>query len=190
LIGDGLDGEEFVFWFGEGFAGNGLVRGAVADYGLTCFADAFLETAGAVVGSLADGGVGGEDWNLVPEGFGVVERLASGVVDGADVFGGLGLLSLLDDGGGDLKAVEHESGALGVHGFESEQAQDLSDGEDDRGGVLDGRNLDTGLPVHAVELHVEEAVRLALEGSGATAQSIVFDMAALVVHSSPFAGSW
>ena len=112
------------------------------------------------------------------------------VMDGADVFLGLGLLSLLDDGRGDLETVKHEAGALGVHGFKSEQAHDLPDGKQDGGRVLDGRDLDHGLAVHPLVLHVEEAIGLAGEGGGVTALPIVFDVAAFAKHGGSFRWQW
>jgi len=92
-------------------------------------AGSFLLAVCAVLGRFADGGLGSESGGFPDEGFGKVDGIASFVVDGADVVLGFALLSLLDDRGGDLEAVEHESSALHVHGVETKQAHDLSNAE-------------------------------------------------------------
>jgi len=103
-------------------------------------------------------------------------------VDGAHGLDGICLFSLFGDGGGDLQSVEHEGGAFAVHGLEVEGADDLSYGEEDRGGVFEGRDLGRAALLHAVEFHVEEAVGLASEGCRAAALSIALDVAALLEH--------
>ena len=99
-------------------------------------------------------------------------------MDGADGFGGLGLLAMFGDGEGVLKGVEHEAGALAVHGFVVECAEDLADGEEDGGRVFDGRDLGEIALVHEVELHVEEAVRFSLHGGRAAAVAVGLDVSA------------
>jgi hypothetical protein len=84
-----------------------------------------------------------------------------------------------------LKPIEHEAFAAAVDGFVVECTHDLSDGEEDGGGILDGRYLHPVPPVHAVELHVEEAIWLGVEG-GVAALPIVFDVSALVIHDFSF----
>jgi hypothetical protein len=110
-------------------------------------------------------------------------------MDRAHCVNGFCLLFARCDGGGDLEPIEHEASAAAVDGFIVECSHDLSDGEEDGGGVLDGRYLDPVPPVHAVELHVEEAIRLGLEGGGVAALPIVLDVSALVIHDFSFGGS-
>jgi len=82
--------------------------------------------------------------------------------------------------------IGHEACTAAVDGFVVEGSHDLSDCEEDAGGVLDGRYLDPVPLAHAVELHVEEAIRIALEGGGAATLSIVLDVSALVKHDFSF----
>jgi hypothetical protein len=155
---------------------------SVRENGLALFAGIDLRAAGAVVRGLADGVLGCEHGSTHDKGFGELERFALQVVDGAHGVNGFCLLSAGGDGGSDLKPIEHEAGAAAVHGLEVEGSHDLPDGEEDGGGVFDGRYFDPVPAVHAVEFHVEEAIRLALEGGGVATLSIVLDTAALVKH--------
>jgi len=92
------------------------------------------------------------------------------------------MLTLFCDGGSDLESVEHEAGAFAVHGLVIEGPDDLTYGEEDGGGVFERRDLGRVALVHAIELHMEEAIRLAREGGRVAALSIVFDVSTLFEH--------
>ena len=84
--------------------------------------------------------------------------------------------------GGDLQSVEHEAATLEFHGLVVESAHDLPDGEEHRGEVFKRWDHRAVFVVHVVELHVEVAIGLAIEGAGAAALSVILDVAALFEH--------
>jgi len=151
----------------------------------------FVRAFCAVVRGFADGVFRSEHFRAEDRGLGEVERFACEVVDGTYGVGGFCLLSTGRDGSCDLESVEHEGGAFAIHGLIVEGADNLSDGEQDGGGVFEGRYVGVAL-VHADELHVEEAVGLAIQDGEAAALTVVFDVAALVEHvrSPSGAGRW
>lgn len=73
------------------------------------------------------------DSKLVEQEFG--ERLLARRVDRAVVVGFL--VQAFEIGRGDLEGVEHEGGALGVHGLVGEGTHDLQDGDLQAHGVFD-----------------------------------------------------
>lgn len=147
--------------------------------GILFRAEIFLGAAGAVVGRLADGDFGSE--HVIAEGnsLGEVERIALEVVNGAHTICGNRLFHAGCDTGGDLQSVEHEAATLEFHGLVVESAHDLPDGEEHRGEVFKRWDHRAVFVVHVVELHVEVAIGLAIEGAGAAALSVILDVAAL-----------
>jgi hypothetical protein len=78
----------------------------------------------------------------------------------------------LEVGAGDLQGVEHEGGALGVHGLVGEEAHDLEEGVLQAHGVLDHAESVVGLL--GVGGVVEDAVVATAAGRGGAGSAVQF----------------
>jgi hypothetical protein len=129
------------------------------------------------------------DIALFNRGFGKGEFFSAGGDDDAvyevllrEVFGGEGLVVAGQVGGGDLDAVEVESGEALVEGAVGEGGEDTLDGELDGEAVFDGRQFEGvgGSGLALAEVVIAEVV--ALEGAAAATASAGADVAAVCDH--------
>jgi len=154
------------------------VMGPVGGFMRAGSATAIEWVAGDIV--LFDRGLGGgEFFSVGGDDDAVYEVLLRGV------FGGEGLVVAGQVGGGDLDAVEVESGEALVEVAGGESGEDALDGELDGEAVFDGRQVEgvEGGGLALVEMVIAEIV--ALKGAAAATASAGADVAAVCDHGYP-----